>query len=216
MEEPIISLTSTLAVMARSAPAAQSMMCSGRTPRVTAPDWALFASRAACLSSLGLKHGAAGGDGVLVAGAGEHGVEEVHLRRADEAGDEEVGRVVEDLLRRADLLHEAVLHDDDAVAEGHGLGLVVRDVDEGGVDPLAELDYLGAHLVAQLGVQVGEGLVHEEDLRLADDGAADGDALPLAAGQGLGLAVQVLGDVEDLGGLADLLVYGVLVIYGAA
>ena len=119
--------------------------------------------------------------------------------------------MVEDLLRGAYLLDEAVAHDDDAVAEGHGLGLVVRDVDEGGVYPLAQLDYLRAHLVAELGVEVGEGFVHEEDLRLADDGAADGDTLALAAGEGLRLAVEVLGDVQYLRGLADLLVDGFLV-----
>ena len=146
-----------------------------------------------------------GGD-VLVALLRERGVEEVHLRRADEAGDEEVRRMVEDLLRRADLLDEAVAHDDDAVAERHGLDLVVRDVDERGVDLLAQLDDLGAHLVAELGVEVGQRLVHQEDLRAADDGAADGDTLPLAAGQGLGLTVEVLRDVEDLGGLFDLAV----------
>ena len=152
--------------------------------------------------------GAVKDDGVLVAGLFELGVEEVHLRCADEAGDEEVRRVVEDLLRGADLLDEAVAHDDDAVAQGHGLGLVVGDVDEGGVDPLAQLDYLRAHLVAELGVEVGQGFVHEEDLRLADDGAADGDTLALAAGEGLRLAVEVLGDVQYLRGLADLLVDG--------
>ena len=146
-----------------------------------------------------------GGD-VLIALLRERGVEEVHLRRADEAGDEEVRRMVEDLLRRADLLDEAVAHDDDAVAERHGLDLVVRDVDEGGVDLLAQLDDLSAHLVTQLGVEVGQRLVHQEDLRAADDGAADGDTLPLAAGQGLGLTVEVLRDVEDLGGLFDLAV----------
>ena len=48
------------------------------------------------------------GGNVLVALLGEGRVEEVHLRRADEAGDEEVGRMVEDLLRGADLLDEAV------------------------------------------------------------------------------------------------------------
>ena len=90
--------------------------------------------------------------------------------------------MVEDVLRRADLLDEAVLHDYDAVAQGHGLGLVVRDVDEGSVDALTQLDDLRTHLVAQLGVQVGERFVHQEDLGAADDGAADGDALPLAAG----------------------------------
>ena len=39
-----------------------------------------------------------------------------------------------------------------------------------------------------------------------DDGAADGHALALAAGQGLGLPVQILGDVQDLGGLLHPLI----------
>ena len=78
------------------------------------------------------------------------------------------------------------------------------NVHEGGVDPLAQLDDLGAHLVAQLGVQVGEGLIHQEHLGVAHHGAADGHALPLAAGEGLGLALQVLGNVQDLGHLAHL------------
>ena len=125
-------------------------------------------------------------------------VVEVHLGHTDKARHEEIGRVVEELLGGADLLDEAVLHDDDAVAQGHGLGLVVGNVDEGGIDAGAELDELGAHLVAQLGVQVGQRLVHQQYLRLPDDGTADGHTLALAAGEGLGLAVQVLGDAQDL------------------
>ena len=80
------------------------------------------------------------------------------------------------------------------------------NIDKGGVDPVAQLDDLRAHLVAELGVQVGQGLVHQEDLGLPHDGAADGHALALAAGQSLGLAVQILGDVQDLSGLLHLLV----------
>ena len=85
----------------------------------------------------------------------------------------------------------------------YGLDLVVGDVDEGGVDLLAQLDDLSAHLVTQLGVEVGQRLVHQEDLRVPDDGAADSDTLALAAGQSLRLAVEVLGDIEDLGGLTE-------------
>ena len=114
--------------------------------------------------------------------------------------------MVEDLLRGGDLLDDAVLHDHDAIAEGHSLGLVVGNVDEGALDLVTQLNELGAHLVTKLGIQVGQRLVHQEDLRAADDGAADGDTLPLAAGQGLGLTVEVLRDVEDLGGLFDLAV----------
>ena len=132
------------------------------------------------------------------------GVKEVHLRRTDETGYEQVGGVIEDLLRRADLLDKAVAHDNDPVAQGHGLGLVVGNIDKGGVDLLAQLDDLGAHLVTELGVQVGQRLVHQEHLGLTDDGAADGHTLALAAGQSLGLPVQILGDVQDSGGLADL------------
>ncbi len=36
---------------------------------------------------------------------------------------------------------------------------------------------------AQGRIQVGEGLIEHEDLRMLDDGAADGDALALAAGE---------------------------------
>ena len=42
---------------------------------------------------------------------------------------------------------------------------------------------LAAHLHAQLGVEVRERLVEQEHLRVAHDGAAHGDALPLAAGK---------------------------------
>src|SRR5207247_10249302 len=50
---------------------------------------------------------------------------EVHRRRADEAGDEGVRRLVVELARRVDLLQVTVLERGDAVAEGHRLGLVV-------------------------------------------------------------------------------------------
>jgi hypothetical protein len=40
---------------------------------------------------------------------------------------------------------------------------------------------LGAHLHAQLGVEIRQRLVEQEHLRIAHDGAAHGDALALAA-----------------------------------
>ena len=60
-------------------------------------------------------------------------------------------------------------------------------------------------LDAELGVEVRQRLVHEEDLRLTHDGAAHRDTLALTTGERLRLAVQVLGEVEDLRGLLDLL-----------
>ena len=46
-------------------------------------------------------------DGMRVVVAGEFAGDEVHLRRADEAGDEEIVRLVIELERRADLLDVA-------------------------------------------------------------------------------------------------------------
>ena len=55
------------------------------------------------------------------------------------------GRVVE-IERRADLLDDAVMHHHDLVGHGHGLDLVVRDVDGRGLEPLVQFLDLGAHL----------------------------------------------------------------------
>ena len=105
--------------------------------------------------------------------------------------------VVVELLRGADLLEQAVAHDRDPLAHRHGLDLVVGDVDHRGAEALVEARDLGAGLDAQLGVEVGQRLVHEEHGGLADDGAAEGDALALAAGELLGLAVEELLQLED-------------------
>ncbi|OPZ51435.1 MAG: hypothetical protein BWY91_02682 [bacterium ADurb.BinA028] len=103
------------------------------------------------------------------------------------------------------LLEVAVLEDRNAVTHGHGLGLVVGDVDRGDAEAALQRRDLGAGLHAQLGVEVGQRLVHEEDLGGADDGAAHGNTLTLTTGEGLRLALEVGLQVEDLGGLEDAL-----------
>ena len=114
-----------------------------------------------------------------------------------------LARPVVELERRADLLDQAVVHDDDLVGHGHGLDLVVGDVDGRGLQPLVQLLDLGAHLHAQLGVEVGQRLVEQEHLRVAHDGAAHGDALALAAGELARIAVEQRVEAEDLGGALD-------------
>ena len=131
---------------------------------------------------------------------------EVHRGGADEAGDEHVGRAVVHGARLVDLLQDAGLEDGDPVAHRHGLDLVVGDVDRRHAEAALQRRDLRAGGDAQLGVEVGQRLVHAEDLRVAHDRAAHGDALALPAGQRLGLAVEVVGEVEDLGRLLDPLV----------
>ena len=111
-------------------------------------------------------------------------------------GDEQVHRLLVEVARRADLLEHALAQHRDAVAEGHRLGLVVGDVDRGGAEPPLHAGDLGAHLAAQLGVQVGQRLVEQERVGLAHDRPAHRHPLPLAAGEVGRLAVEVLGELE--------------------
>ena len=56
------------------------------------------------------------------------------------------------------------------------------------------------HLDAQLGVEIGERLIHQADRGLRHDGAAERDALLLPAGELRGLAIEQLPEPEDAGG----------------
>ena len=114
--------------------------------------------------------------------------------------------MVVELLRRRHLLQLAFAHDGDAIAHGHGLDLVVRDVQRRHAELVLEAADLGAHLHAQLGVEVGQWLVHEKRLRLAHDRAPHGDPLALAAGEGARLAVEEVLEAEDLGCMPHSLV----------
>ena len=108
-------------------------------------------------------------------------------------------------MRRADLLDAPLVHHHDSVGERHRLHLVVRHVDSGRLDLLVDALDLGAHLHAQLGVEIRQRLVEQKDLGIANDGAAHRDALTLAAGERFRPPVEQLGDVENTGGVLDSL-----------
>ena len=56
---------------------------------------------------------------------------------------------------------------------------------------------------AQFGVEVRQRLVEQEHVRIADDGAADRDALALAAGQLARIAVEQRVELQRRRGLVD-------------
>ena len=124
--------------------------------------------------------------------------EEVHRRRPDEPGDEQVGGREVQLFRRRDLLHHSSAHDRDAVPQRHRLGLVVGDVHRRDPEVVLELRELVAGLHPQFGVEVRQWLVEEERGRLAHDGASHRDPLALTAGEVGGLAVEELIELQDL------------------
>ena len=130
---------------------------------------------------------------------------DVHRRGADEAGHEDVRRAIVQLGRSTDLLQDAELDDGDAVAHRQSLGLIVGHVQGGDTQLTLQGSDLSTGLHTELGVEVRQRLIHEEDLRLTHDGAAHGHTLTLTTGQSLRLTIEVLGQVEDLGGLLDAL-----------
>src|SRR5207245_8863183 len=110
------------------------------------------------------------------------------------------GRVVVHLLWRADLADEALVQHNDAVAHGHGFDLVVRHVNRGCADALVELLEVLARRGAELGIEVRERLVQQEDGRLAHNGPGERHALALASGKLPRFAVQQAADPKQRGG----------------
>ena len=104
--------------------------------------------------------------------------------RADEIADEGMRRPLEQLRRRADLHHAAVVHHDDRVGEGQRLGLVVGDVDHREVELAVQLLQLRAQLPLQLGIDHRQRLVEQDGGDVgADQAAAERDLLLGVGGQ---------------------------------
>ena len=89
------------------------------------------------------------------------------------------------------------------MGQRHGLDLVVRDVDRGDPERLLHMLELGPHVAAQLGVEIGQRLVHEKDRRSADDGTCQCDTLLLAAGQFPRVAIEKLVELHLRRGVAN-------------
>ena len=98
----------------------------------------------------------------------------------------------------------AVLHDGDPVGDGEGFLLIVGDVDGGDAQtPLQLLDD-GAHLHSQLGVQITQRLVHQQNTWLDNKSSGQSHTLLLTAGQFVGLPVCQMGDLHQFQRLVNL------------
>ena len=100
---------------------------------------------------------------------------------AEEAGDEEVGGALVDLLGRPDLAHPAVVHHHEPVGHGQRLLLVVGNEQGGQAEALLQGADFDSDLGAQAGIEVGEWLVEQEYAGVDHEGAGQCHALLLAA-----------------------------------
>ena len=150
----------------------------------------------------GQAHGAVGALATL-------GLHKVDGGVAHEVGDEQVvglgihgqGGVI--------LLQNAVVDQADLGGQGHGLHLVMGDVDEGGAGLQVQALQFVAHLQAELGIQVAQRLIHEQHQGFGGQGTGDGHALLLTAGQLRRIPIHEHANLHDPGhpahGQVDLL-----------
>ena len=110
----------------------------------------------------------------------------------------------ENLRRRIVLLQQAAVHHSHPVRHGHGLELVVCHIDDRRLQVLVEPLDFRPHLHAQLCVEIGERLVHQEYRRISNQGAPQGHALLLPARKLAWLALEQLRHVEHLRRFPDL------------
>ena len=107
---------------------------------------------------------------------------EIHRGAADEPGHEDVHRIMVDRVRSVVLLQRPARKDRNAIAESHGLDLIMRNVNRRHPQARMEPPEFRAHLHAQLRVEIGQRFIQQESLRVTDDGAPHRDALTLATG----------------------------------
>jgi hypothetical protein len=116
--------------------------------------------------------------------AGESGLVPLEqVRLAEEVGHEDRPRQFVYVRRVSQLLDATGVHDGHGVGHGHGLLLVVRDVDECRADLGLDALELDLHLPPQLQVKSAQRLVEQKDIRLIDQCARHGNALLLATRQ---------------------------------
>ena len=141
-----------------------------------------------------------------VCGLDDLSSQKIHLRRADEAGDETVARVVVEIERRADLLDHAGVEDDDPVASViASVWCSVRHVDHRDFEFLVQPRQFDPHLHPQFGVEIAERLVEQEKSRLSAMMARPiATRLALAAGElAVKLALEQFGDAQCVGRAFD-------------
>ena len=112
------------------------------------------------------------------------------------------GLVVE-LVRAADLLEAAMVHNRNLVRDLHRLVLVVGDEDGGDVDDIVKLSQPLAQLSANASVEGAERLVEQEHLRLGRERAREAHALPLSARELRGVPVAEALELDEVEQLVD-------------
>ena len=128
-----------------------------------------------------------------------------YIALTDKVGDERIDGFIIYIDGGSDLLDAAFAHHNDGIAQGQCFFLVVGHVDEGDTKGFVHFLQFHLHVLTHLQVEGCQGFVEQQHFGLVDDGAGDGNALLLAAGEGVYIAVFVIGHTYHLQGLFHLL-----------
>ena len=118
----------------------------------------------------------------LLPGRDHPGIKQVAL--PDKFGNKAVHRLLIDILGRALLFNNPVVHHHHPVGKDQGLFLVMGDKDKGDAKLSVELPQLQAHLLSKLVVKGAQGFVQEQDQRFIDNGPGNGHPLLLGPRRG--------------------------------
>jgi hypothetical protein len=106
-------------------------------------------------------------------------------------GREQPGRSVIQVLRRSRLDDTAIAHQRNPVREAQGLLLIVGDIQRRGPQPFLQSAEFAPHLLAQLGIEIRQWLIEQQQLGVPDDGPGQCHTLLLTTRQLCCRAVMV-------------------------
>jgi hypothetical protein len=112
---------------------------------------------------------------------------------------------VKDLVRRANLLDPAAVHDHYMVSDFQGFILVVGDQDTGNMKVVVEATEPHPQFLPHLGVERAKGFVKQEYLGLDGQGTGQGHTLPLTARKLVGVAVGEITELHQLQQIVHLI-----------
>src|SRR5438309_473350 len=120
-----------------------------------------------------------------------------------ELGDIVVGGALDDVPTGAALHDPAALEDRHLVSELQGLVQIVADEQDRFPDALLQDEEFVLQLPADQGIERGERLIHEQDIRIGGQGACQSHALLHAAGELAAVALTPLREADQLEVLVD-------------
>ena len=119
------------------------------------------------------------------------------VRATNEIRDKAICRSVIKIVRRADLLNATGTHQDQSIANRHGLVLIMCDHDRRDAEALLQAAQFIADLEAKFRVKVGERFVQQQDVRPNGNGSGDSHSLLLTAGELPGEAIRQVGKIDQ-------------------